>query len=100
MTPFWVLFKKETETGVSIHFVDEGIDSGNIVVQEKFNVSKKDTFNSVVRKNYEIASQAMLRALNILEKNEYKPIENNDALATYNTVPTFKEALKYRFGRL
>jgi methionyl-tRNA formyltransferase len=28
LTPFWVLYKGEKETGVSIHFIDEGIDSG------------------------------------------------------------------------
>src|SRR5690625_2706586 len=33
LTPFWVLLKEEKETGVSIHFVEEGIDSGPIVVQ-------------------------------------------------------------------
>ena len=26
LTPFWVLYKNEIETGVSIHFVEEGID--------------------------------------------------------------------------
>ena len=40
LTPFWVLYKKEKETGVSIHFVEKGIDSGDIVVQKntKFQV--------------------------------------------------------------
>ena len=29
LTPFWVSYNKEIETGVSIHFVEEGIDSGD-----------------------------------------------------------------------
>ena len=97
LTPFWVLFKKEKETGVSIHFVDEGIDSGPIVVQKRFEVTKRDSFNSVVKKNYSIAANAMLEALDLLEKGHRDFIENNDEEATYNTVPTFKEAFKFRF---
>ncbi|MGZ3884352.1 MAG: methionyl-tRNA formyltransferase [Bacteroidia bacterium] len=99
LTPFWVKYKNETETGVSIHFVDEGIDSGKIVVQEKFDVTPKDTFNSIVRKNYQIASKAMLKAIALLEVGTHTFMENDDALATYNTVPTFREALRYRMNQ-
>ena len=34
LTPFWVLYKGEKETGVSIHFVEKGIDAGDIIVQK------------------------------------------------------------------
>ena len=98
LTPFWVLFKKEKETGVSIHFVDEGIDSGPIVVQKRFEVTKRDTFNSVVKKNYSLAANAMLEALDLLEQGHRDYLPNNDKEATYNGVPTFKETLQYRFG--
>ena len=100
LTPFWVLHKKEKETGVSIHFVDEGIDSGPIVVQKKFPVSKKDTFKTVVEKNYQLASGAMLEALDLLENGHTEFIENRDEEATYNTVPTLKEAIEFRKRRI
>lgn len=96
LTPFWVLFRKEKETGVSIHFVTEGIDAGDIIVQAKFEVGPKETFNSLVRKNYVVAPKAMLKALEILESGKYKLLPNDDDKATYNTVPTFNEALQYR----
>ena len=81
-------------------FVDDGIDSGDIIVQEKFKVTKKDTFNSLVKKNYKIASDAMLKALDLLEKGNYKLIQNNDKFATYNSTPSLKDALKYRIKRI
>src|SRR6056297_3998910 len=49
LTPFWVLYKGEKETGVSIHFVTEGIDAGEIIVQKKFPITSKDTFNTIVK---------------------------------------------------
>ncbi|MBP6650243.1 MAG: hypothetical protein KA281_11835 [Bacteroidia bacterium] len=100
LTPFWVLFKREKETGVSIHFVEEGIDSGAIIVQERYAVHPSDTFNSLVKKNYEIAPKAMLKALTLMEAGNPVLLKNDDASATYNSVPTFKDAFHYRWNRL
>lgn len=95
LTPFWVLYKQEQETGVSIHFVEEGLDSGDIIVKKKFTVSPQDNFNSLVKKNYQIAGKAMLEAIDKLENGFSDFLENNDAEATYNTTPTLQEAWGY-----
>lgn len=100
LTPFWVLYKGENETGVSIHFVNEAIDAGPIIVQESYPIASKDNFNTIVENNYRIAPQAILRALEKMELGEKDYIENNDQLATYNSVPTLREAFGYRLGRL
>lgn len=100
LTPFWVVYKQENETGVSIHFVDEGIDSGAIIVQEKYTVLPKDTFNSLVEKNYQIAPKAMLKALELLENGFNNFIANEDSHATYNSTPSLREAWLYRKSRI
>ena len=100
LTPFWVLYKGESETGVSIHFIDKGIDSGEIIVQKKYRVKKNDTFNSLVKRNYEIAGKAMLEALDILESGDYSLIPNDDKYAKYNKIPDIKHAWEFRIRRL
>jgi folate-dependent phosphoribosylglycinamide formyltransferase PurN len=100
LTPFWVLYKNEKETGVSIHFVERSIDSGDIIIQKRYKVEKKDTFNSLVKRNYEIAGSAMLEALDILETGDYSLIPNDDKLATYNSTPEIKHAWEYKKRRL
>jgi methionyl-tRNA formyltransferase len=100
LTPFWVLYKGEKETGVSIHFVDEGIDSGQIIVQKKYPIERMDTFNSIVKMNYKIAPKAMLEAIEKLESGERDFIKNDDSLATFNSTPTIKDAWSFRFNRL
>ncbi len=99
LTPFWVLYKGEPETGVSIHFVEEGLDSGDIIVQEKYKVSKHDNFNSIVKRNYEIAPHAMLKAIDLLENGFNDFIKNDDRLATYNSTPTLREAFGLLYTR-
>lgn len=100
LTPFWVLYKNEKLTGVSIHFVEEGIDSGPIVLQEEYKICRKDSFRSLVIKNYKIAPKLMLKAISLLEKGNKEFIDNDDKKATYNTTPTLKEAWLYRKGRI
>ncbi len=100
LTPFWVAFNNENETGVSIHFVEEGIDSGDIIVQKRFEVTAKDNFNTIVKKNYEIASKAMIEAIDLLSQEKYDFMHNDDTLATYNTTPTLKQAFLYRKHRI
>ena len=100
LTPFWVLYNKEVETGVSIHFVEEGIDSGDIIVQKRFKVNKSDSFNSIVEKNYDLASTAMIEAIELIEQNHGDYLINSDKEATYNTLPTFSQALEYRVNLL
>ncbi len=99
LTPFWVLYKGEKESGVSIHFVEEGIDSGPIVVQKRFAVEAGESFGSLVRKNYAHASQAMLEALDKLKKGDTDYLPNPDEEATYNTIPTLGQAWDYRRRR-
>ena len=85
---------------MTIHFIDERLDAGKIVVQVKYQVTKKDTFNSLVKKNYEIAPKAMLEALSIIENGYNNFLSNDDNKSSYNSTPTFKEAFLYRIKRL
>lgn len=100
LAPFWVCSKNESQTGVSIHFVNEKIDAGDIIVQRQFDVTEKEDVNSIVKKSYELAPSALLEALSLIEHGEFEPIPNNDVDATYNTTPTLTDALNYRFSRL
>lgn len=45
-----VLTSNETETGISIHLVDEEFDSGEILAQYKFQLEKTDNISSISEK--------------------------------------------------
>lgn len=100
LTPFWVAYREEPETGVSIHFVTEALDSGDIIVQERYVVSAQDDFNSLAEKNYVYAPKAMLKALDLLERGDLDVLPNDGEQATYNSTPTLREAADYRLNRI
>jgi methionyl-tRNA formyltransferase len=64
---FWCLVD-ETICGVSLHFIDEGIDSGNIVAQKKFKTSWEDTGKTIYEKSrdsiVELFKETFLRLKN------------------------------------
>lgn len=42
---YWALVNNDAENnGVTVHFVDEGIDTGNIIYQENISVTDRDNF--------------------------------------------------------
>ena len=45
-----VLKNKDIETGISIHFVNEEYDKGELILQKTCVVSKKETFDSLLLK--------------------------------------------------
>lgn len=49
-----VLDNGETETGMTIHFVDEGVDSGEIILQKSVQVSPEDTAETLKVKVQEL----------------------------------------------
>ncbi len=99
LTPFWVLYNEEKETGVSIHFVTEDLDAGDIIVQKRFPIENEDNFNTIVKKNYQLAPVAMLEAIEVLASGQNGFLKNDPALATYNSTPTLQHAWRYRRKR-
>ena len=69
-------------------------------MQKKYQVQPNDTFNSIVKKNYNIASKAMIEAIELLENGYTNFLPNDDSQATYNSTPSFKDALNYRINRV
>ncbi|SFS42890.1 phosphoribosylglycinamide formyltransferase [Lutibacter maritimus] len=49
-----VVANKETETGITIHYVNENYDEGAIIFQERFNVLPSDSANDVAEKIHEL----------------------------------------------
>lgn len=59
----WAIINGEKEIGITVHFVDEGIDTGDIIVQRTIPVSWTDTYAEVLDKTVEIIPHAIKEAL-------------------------------------
>jgi len=79
----WAIINGEKETGVTVHFVDEGIDTGDIIYQEKVKIEKTDTAIDVMKKTLPLYPKLASIAVNLIEKNEVKPIKQDKSDGFY-----------------
>jgi len=63
----WVLINDEKEFGVTVHYIDEGIDTGDIILQEKSLITDDDSYKTLLGKAIDLCDKTLYKALlNIL----------------------------------
>ena len=87
MPTFWVLRFNESQTAVSVFLVDEGIDSGPIVVQKEVEIGAMSQ-EELIKKTKLIGMDAMAEAVDRLAARDYAVIENNYSDSSYYGFPT------------
>ena len=87
---FWVLRFNEVYTGVSVFFVDEGIDSGPIVVQKKIAIGNL-TQQALIKATKKLGMDAIAEAVDLIEHGLVVLIDNDPAQQTYYSFPTRKD---------
>ena len=95
MPTFWVMKNNEKYTGVSVFFVDEGIDSGPIIVQKKIEIGNS-TQQSLIIKTKRIGMQLILKSIDLIANNKVAIIPNDATKKTYYSFPTRKDVLEFR----
>jgi methionyl-tRNA formyltransferase len=63
----WCLEDGESVSGVTVHFVDEGMDTGPIILQRSFPLSPFETTRSLARKTGDFETEVVVDALKIYE---------------------------------
>lgn len=93
MPSFWVLKNRERKTGVSVFFVDEGIDSGPILIQKEILISDINQWE-LIRMTKFLGMEAIIESIELINKGDYQLIPNNSNEASYNSFPT-KDDVKF-----
>ena len=73
----WVVARREATSGVTIHRIDQGVDTGPILLQRAFPLSLFETGISLARKTLEFEPTVVVDALKMLETGEAR-FENQD----------------------
>lgn len=95
MPTFWVLKNNEKHTGVSVFFVDKGIDSGPIIIQERVEIGNK-TQQQLINETKQIGMNLILKSIDLIAKGELKLIENPESEKSYFSFPTRKDVKEFK----
>ena len=71
-----VLKNNEKVTGATLHFVDEGADTGPIILQKEVKIEKNETINSLKEKVQNAEQEIIVKAIDLYSRGKIKVIEN------------------------
>lgn len=78
----WAVMNGEEETGCTIFFLDEQVDTGQIIKQEKISIDDNETTGDVYERLMETGSEVLLSTIDEIGDGSYYTAEQNDELAT------------------
>jgi methionyl-tRNA formyltransferase len=85
----WHLLNNDAEAGVTIHKVDEGIDTGPVILQEKIPIAYNDTYGTLQSKLAFLAAKQATNLLKILSYGTILPaLPQDETKARYFEMPT------------
>jgi methionyl-tRNA formyltransferase len=96
MPCFWALYNKERECGISIHYINEKIDEGKLLLQEKINIEEGESLDHLIKRTKDAGADLMLKVLQDFRKGEVKTIPFPDIEPSYNSFPTPEQAREFR----
>lgn len=73
----------DPETGVTVMYMDEGLDTGDILLQRRIDILPTDTGGSLHDRLAQIAPEALLEALQMLANGNAPRIPQDNTVATY-----------------
>jgi methionyl-tRNA formyltransferase len=80
----WPIIKGETETGLSIFWPDNGLDTGDVLLQRKTPISFEDSLGSVYfDRLFPLGVEAMLEAVDLVKAGKAPRLKQDESQATY-----------------
>ena len=73
----WALINDEKDFGITVHFIDEGIDTGDIILQRVFPISDKDNYSTLLEVAYVECAEILYDAIKLIQNNEEVRINQN-----------------------
>jgi methionyl-tRNA formyltransferase len=82
----WPIIKGETETGLSIFWPDNGLDTGPVLIQKKTPISGTDTLGTVYfDRLFPMGVEAMMESVDLVKAGKAPRIKQDESKATYES---------------
>ena len=83
----------DTKSGVSIMYIEEGLDSGDVILQESCDILENDTLGTLHDKLKDLGAIGLEKALKLIEAEKVEATKQDESLATF-VKPITKEQAK------
>jgi len=79
----WAIINEEKKTGVTTMLMDEGMDTGDILLSSKLEIAPDDTSKSLHDRLAVLGADLLLQTLNTFETGDINPTSQDHSQATY-----------------
>lgn len=79
----WAVINGESETGITIMQMNEGLDTGDILYQKAIPIGADDTAESMFDRLAPLGAEMLLETLDRISSGDLQPIEQDASRATY-----------------
>jgi len=66
---FWAMLNNESQTGLTIHWIDSGVDTGRIIVQRPVPINQGDSMYDLYRKIFALCAVSLNEAVAMIKEN-------------------------------
>lgn len=74
----WALINDENEFGITVHFIDEGIDTGDIILQRSYPITESDDYSTLLEIAYVECANILYDSLILFKDNTVDRKRQND----------------------
>lgn len=96
MPNFWAMVSGEKETAVTVHYMVEKIDAGDIIIQRGVPIYPTDSLHDLMVRSKQFGVQAVLDAISQIEQGTTKTIPLDTTQSTYFSFPTRVDSQRLR----
>ena len=96
MPNFWTMFHDEPEAAVTVHYMAEELDAGDIIVQLPVPIYPNDSLHNLMVRSKQIGVQALLKAVEQIEQGTVQSRPMDHSQATYFSFPKRADAQRLR----
>lgn len=79
----WAILNREEKTGLTAMKMDEGLDTGPILFQERIEIAEDDTAGSLHKRLAFMSSEFSVKLLNLLRDGRIQEVPQDHSMATY-----------------
>lgn len=94
----WAIINGEPETGVTTFFLQEKVDTGNMILQARVRIGPDETAGELHDKLAEVGAEVVLQTVRLIELGKATPRPQDDRLAT-SAPKIFKDDCKIDWTR-
>lgn len=96
MPNFWAMLHGESETAVTVHYMVEKLDAGDIILQVPVPIQPDDTLHTLIVRSKQIGVEALLTAIAQIEAGSVTATPMATEKASYFSFPKRADGARFR----